>query len=184
MHTIYTSKNNKIKQIANSGEVIFRDTDLAVVWGITNKNTLYTTIKRYVQQGLLDRVRQGIYSMRSSDTLNPDVVGAKILHEYCYLSTETVLERAGILKQKIRNITFISASSKKFSIGAHSFSSRQMKNNFLYNSSGIYFKDGINYACVERAVADLLYFNPKYYFDASVNIDWKRVEEIKRIIGY
>ncbi|MEK7127976.1 MAG: hypothetical protein AAB933_00215 [Patescibacteria group bacterium] len=173
-----------MKQILDSGEAIFRDTDLAVIWGISNKNTLYTTIKRYAQHRLLNRVRQGVYTINISDTLNPDIVGAKILHEYCYISAETVLERAGILKQKIKNITFVSGSSKKFSVGANSFSSRQMKTNFLYNSVGIYEKDGVNYACVERAVADLLYFNPKYYFDASLKIDWDRVKEIKKIIGY
>ena len=57
-----------------------------------------------------------------------------------------------------------------------------MKTNFLYNSVGIYEKDGVNYACVERAVADLLYFNPKYYFDASLKIDWDRVKEIKKLL--
>src|SRR3989338_4494500 len=105
MNIIYSSENNKIKQIISSGEVVFRDTDLAVVWGITNKNTLYTTIKRYAKQRLLERVRQGIYSIKNIDTLNPDAIGAKILHEYCYVSAETILERAGILKQKITNIT-------------------------------------------------------------------------------
>ena len=184
MNTKYASKNNKLRQITNSGEVIFRDTDLAVIWGITSKNTLYTTIKRYAQQGLLEKIRQGIYSIKNQNILNPDIIGVKVLHEYCYVSTETVLERAGILKQKISNITFVSGSSKKFSVGGHSYSSRQMKNNFLYNSTGIDVKDGINYACVERAVADLLYFNHKYYFDASININWNRVKEIKKIVGY
>src|SRR3989344_7225667 len=102
MNLTYISKNNKIRQIANSGENIFRDTDLAVIWGITNKNTLYTTIKRYVQQGLLNKIRQGIYSLKSIDTLNSDAIGAKMLHEYCYVSTETVLVRMGILNQKIQ----------------------------------------------------------------------------------
>ncbi len=183
MNAIYSS-NNKIKQITNSGEVIFRDIDLAVTWRMTNKNTLYTTIKRYAKQGLLERVKQGIYSIKSVDDLNPDAIGAKILHEYCYISAETVLERSGILKQRIQNITFVSSSSKKFSAGAHLFSSRQMKDDFLYNSIGIYARDGINYAEVERAVADLLYFNPKYYFDANAKIKWRKVKKIQKIIGY
>jgi len=178
------SKNNKIAQIANSGEVVFRDTDLAVIWRIINKNTLYTTIKRYVQQGVLERVKYGVYSLKNPKTINPDVIGAKILHQYCYVSTETILERAGILKQKITRVTFVSGSSKKFSVGDYSFSSRQMKDDFLYNNLGIYMKDGINYASIARAVADLLYFNPKYYFDSHMNIDWDKVREIKKIIGY
>ena len=179
MNNIYFSKNNKIKQIATSNEVIFRDTDLAVIWGITNKNTLYTTIKRYARQGLLERIRHGVYSIKDPKTLSPDAIGAKILHGY-----ETVLERAGILKQKIRNITFVSSSSKKILLGTHSFSSRQMKDDFLYNSIGIYINDGVNYASTERAVADLLYFNPRYHLDGGMNVDWGRVKEIRRIIGY
>ena len=184
MNNKNASKNNKISQIATSDEVIFRDTDLAVIWRIINKNTLYTTIKRYTEQGLLKRVKYGIYSIKDSNTLNPDTIGAKILHEYCYVSTETILERAGILKQRIQNITFVSNSSKKFSAGVHSFSSRQMKDDFLYNSTGIYMREGVNYASTERAVADLLYFNPKYFIDASMTIDWDRVKEIQKIIGY
>lgn len=184
MNNTYSRKINKIKAIAASNEVLFRDADMAIMWGITNKNSLYTTIKRYVNNGILKRIKQGIYSIKDPNTINPDALGAKVLHEYCYVSTETVLARAGLIKQKISNITFISSSSKRFSIGSHSFSSRQLKDDFLYNSIGIYAKDGVNYASAERAVADLLYFNPRYHIDSSVNIDWNKVKVIQKIIGY
>ena len=48
--------NIRIKQLANSGQIIFRDIDLAVLWRISNKNTLYTTIKRYTKGGGIESV--------------------------------------------------------------------------------------------------------------------------------
>src|SRR3989344_819905 len=108
------SKNNRIKQLANSGEVLFRDSDLAVLWNTRNRNTLYTSIKRYVQAGLLERIKHGIYSLKSFDDINSDMLGVKIIHSYCYISTETVLEREGLLKPKVQSITFVGSSSRKF----------------------------------------------------------------------
>jgi len=42
----------------------------------------------------------------------------------------------------------------------------------------------INTASLERAVADILYFNPTYYFDAHNIIDWTKVKNIQKEIGY
>src|SRR3989338_4017322 len=186
MTTAFTTKTNKIKQLANSGEVFFRDTDLAVLWNITNKNTLYTTIKRYVRTGALERVKHGIYSLKGFDAAHSDALGVKVIHSYCYISAETVLEREGLLKPKVHRTTFVGASSKKFSVRDCSFAVRKMKDEFLYNTIGIYRKGGVNYASVPRAVADILYFNPRYYFDAGSQngIDWKEVAKIQGMVGY
>jgi hypothetical protein len=39
-------------------------------------------------------------------------------------------------------------------------------------------------ANIERAVADLLYFNSNYYFDNKKRIDWKKVKKIQKEVGY
>lgn len=176
--------DKRIKQLAISGEVLFRDKDLAVLWQMTNSNTLYTTINRYVKKGILEKIKSGIYSLKKSNSVNIDMLGVKILHKYCYVSTETILEREGVIKQKIHRITYVSSLSKKFSLDTNHFLTRQMKDVFLHNNIGIYTRDGVNYASVERAVADLLYFNPTYYIDGNISIDWSSVEKIRRIVGY
>lgn len=176
--------NIRIKQLANSGEILFRDTDLAVLWRITNKNTLYTTIKRYNKNKILEKIKPGIYSILDPKDISLDIIGTKILHRYCYISTETILRDEGIILQNIPHVTFISDSSKRFSIRNQSYISRKLKDLYLYNKEGIYTKDGINYATPERAVADILYFNPQYYFDGHSRIDWDKVKEIQKIIGY
>jgi predicted transcriptional regulator of viral defense system len=176
--------NNRLKQLTTSGQILFRDTDLAVLWNITNKNTLYTTIKRYAKSGVLEKMKQGIYSIGVSCSNYLDLLGVKVIHNYCYISTETVLRNEGIIQQNIPYITFVSSLSKRFTVKDQSYISRQLRDEYLYNKEGIYTKDRVNYATLERAVADLLYFNPKYYFDGGLRVDWKKVKEIQKIIGY
>lgn len=175
---------HRVASLIQTGDVVFRDTDLAVIWGITNKNTLYTMLKRYSQSGILNRIKPGIYSIVDPKTVSPEILGAKVIHSHCYVSTETVLRDEGIIMQNIQHTTFVSGKSKRFTVAGHSFISRQMKDIFLYNDAGIYEKDGVLRATVERAVADLLYFDPFYYFDNDRAIDWKKVRKMQKDIGY
>jgi predicted transcriptional regulator of viral defense system len=174
----------RMASLIKIGEVVFRDTDLAVIWGIINKNTLYTIIKRYTANGVLNRIKPGIYSIVDPGTISPEIIGVKMLHTYCYVSTETILRDEGIILQNILHTTFVSSASRKFIVAGHSFISRQLKDIFLYNDAGLYEKNGVLYATVERAVADLLYFDPLYYFDNERAVDWKKVRKIQKAIGY
>ena len=45
-------------------------------------------------------------------------------------------------------------------------------------------KGGFREATVERAVCDILYFNPKKYLDNFNLIDWSKVKEMSDQIGY
>lgn len=178
------SHMHRITSLLQTGDVVFRDIDLAVIWGITNKNTLYTMLKRYSANGVLNRIKPGIYSIIDPSTVSPEIIGAKVLHTHCYVSTETILRDEGIILQNIQHTTFVSSASKKFTVSGHSFISRKLKDIFLYNDAGIYEKNCVLYAMVERAVADILYFNPFYYFDNDRAIDWKKVRRIQKAIGY
>ena len=130
------------------------------------------------------RVYKGLYATVALTQLDPLELGQAIIHRYTYLSTESVLVQAGIITQTIYYYTFISGLSKKISIGTTSFWFRQLKDNFLYNTDGIYENNGILTATVERAIADMLYFAPHYHFDMSENIDYPKVKELQEKIGY
>ena len=52
----------RISELIKLDHKIYHSNDLAILWGITNKNTLYTTIKRYVQKGVLTPIDRGLYS--------------------------------------------------------------------------------------------------------------------------
>lgn len=163
---------------------LYHSNDLAILWGISNKNTLYTTIKRYVKKGILIPIFKGFYATVPISQLNPLELGQAIIHNKTYLTTESVLARQGIIAQTTYMYTFVSNMSKKVKVGNMTFSYRQLKDIYLNNPAGIEVKDSISIATTERAVADMLYFNPKYYFDLSEGINWDRVKAIQKEVGY
>lgn len=163
---------------------LYHTQDLALLWNIDNKNTLYTAIARYVKKGILIAIHKGFYSTVPIDRLDPNLIGASYLHSFSYVSTETVLANHGVIAQIPQVITFISSVSKKFTISNNRYLARKMKLKFLLNYTGIEEKDTVFIATLERAVFDMLYFNPKYFFDNSKLIHWDHVKKLQREIGF
>jgi hypothetical protein len=174
----------RINELLKSDRKIFHSNDLAILWDIANKNTLYTTIKRYVQKGILIPIYKGLYSTLPVSQLNPLELGRAIVHRYTYLTTESVLFQEGIISHVPYAYTFASSVTRKASIGDFSFVFRKLQDKYLYNPSGIIKKDNCFVATPERAVADLLYFNPKYHLDFTANIDFDLVRRIQKEVGY
>ncbi|OGI34273.1 MAG: hypothetical protein A2259_04395 [Candidatus Moranbacteria bacterium RIFOXYA2_FULL_43_15] len=173
---------HRFAQLAAMGEVVFHGSDLAALWQITNKNTLYTTLKRYTQQNLLYRLWQGMYALKPATQIDPLFLGIKAMHTYAYISTETVLFNSGIITQRPSAITLISLTSRRFVLAGTEYSCRKLADEYLYQSEGIIEKNGVREASPERAVADLLYYNPHSYFDAPIN--WKEVRRIQKTVGF
>ena len=163
---------------------IFHTRDLALLWGVTNNNTLYTIIKRYVDRGILIPIHKGLYATIHLDQLDPLVLGAAAIHAYCYVSCEYVLVRAGIIFQAQNALTFISNTSRSFALSSHTFLVRQLRDRFLFCDIGLRFDNNIWIATVERAMADMLYYNPQYHIDNSRGLDWNAVQKIRKEIGY
>ncbi|MBN1115390.1 MAG: hypothetical protein JXA66_08620 [Oligoflexia bacterium] len=175
---------SRIALLIRSGEVIFHTRDLAILWNINISNTLYTTIKRYCQKKILFRVHKGMYSVMPLEKLDPLLLGLKVLHKYSYVSTETVLFNEGLISQPSPYITLVSDKSYSFRAYKHLYRCRQLRDEFLFQDAGILKRNGIMIATPERAVADLLYFNPKAVIDGYKIIDWKKVNRLGREIGY
>ena len=174
----------RIIELNRANRKIYHSNDLAILWNIANKNTLYTTIKRYIQKGVLIPVYKGLYSTVPISQLDPIELGRAIIHRYTYQTTESVLAQEGIISQATYAYTFVSSVSKKITIGDISYRFRKLKNEFLFNPTGIENKGGSLFATVERAVADMLYYNPRYHFDFSDSIDFDKVKRIQKEIGY
>jgi len=174
----------RLSELIRLDRKIYHSNDLALLWDITNKNTLYTTIKRYVRKGVLIPIYKGLYSTIPLSQLNPLELGRAIIHRYTYLSTESVLAQAGVISQATYQYTFVSNLPKKVSVGSLSFLYRQLKEEYLNNPAGVTNQNGIFIATTERAVADMLYFNPKYHFDVPETIDFDKVKIIQKEVGY
>jgi len=174
--------DSRFATLARIGEMAFHSNDLANAWGITNTNTLHTTLKRYYKRGLLYRAYNGFYTLKPIASINPLYLGLKALHSYGYISTETVLGNTGIMQQGIAYNTLVGSVSKTFHVGQNQYRVRKLADRYLFNDVGIETKDGIRMATPERAIADLLYFNPRVYFDGPIN--WPRVKAIQKTLGY
>lgn len=181
-----TLKNNitaqRIQQLAQKGEVLFHTKDLANLWQISHPNTLRVTLKRYVQSGLLNRIHRGFYSLVPLNQIDPLLLGAKAIHQFCYLSLQSVLYPAGYVSQPPSAHTFVSEKSKRFQMGDYKYIGRQLAPQFLYHPEGIEIIDAVQRATPERAIVDMLYFNPKVHFDKK--IPWKKIRAIQQKIGY
>ncbi|MFA6171360.1 MAG: hypothetical protein WCW77_04385 [Patescibacteria group bacterium] len=177
-------KQNRFALLARLNEEIFHIDDLQNLWNIREKNTLHTTLKRYVDQELLYRIYRGFYSLKPLDKIDPYLLGIKALHGYGYVSTETILAKEGIISQNLDKITLISSQSRRFSLAGRNYYSRKLDDKFLFNPAGLLEKAGVKSAALERAVADLLYFNPRFHFDGKIMIDWKKVKNLQKEIGY
>lgn len=178
------NKQNKIDVLLKQPKKLFHTHDLELLWNIDNKSTLYSTINRYLKRGYLIQVHRGFYSTVDLNDINPIELGTSAIHEYCYLTTETVLTNSGIIFQIVPHLTFCSSKNRRLMINDQSFVSRQLKPAFLFQSTGIIDQGNYRQASPERAIADMLYFSPKYYFDSHDFIDWKKVKEIQKEVGY
>jgi len=174
----------RINDLIKQDRKLYHSQDLAVLWGIANKNTLYTTIKRYVQRGVLISIYKGLYSTVPLSQLNPLALGKAIVHRYTYLTTESVLAQAGVIFQTTYQYTFVSDLPKKVTVNSMSFLFRKLKDEYLYNPVGIEDKSGNYVATPERAVADMLYFNSRYHFDNPEAVDFEKVRLLQQEIGY
>ena len=175
---------DKLNILIKQPRKLFHTKDIELLWGIKNKNTLYSTINRYLKRKILIQIYRGFYSIVESDKINDFELGSSAIHNYCYLSTETILIKSGIIFQFIPYITFCAARKKRVEILSKSFLCRKLDARYLYNTAGIIEHESYKEATPERAVADMLFFNNKYYFDAKSLIDWEKVKTIQKEVGY
>lgn len=175
---------NKLSLLLKSDQLFFHTQDLALLWSIQNRHTLRMTISRYIKRGILHSVVRGLYSTIPAKEIDKFKLGAALIHKFCYLSLESVLEKYGVINQKVYSINYVSSSSKKIELDNNLFVYRQMNPQFLLNPEGMSFEDGVYKASLERAVADSEYFKLNVFFDSPDLINWTRVSEIKKIVGY
>ena len=153
-----------------------------MLWHIDNPNTLRVLLSRFVALGLLQRIQRGLYILGPSEKIDSLRIATSMLHRYAYVSTETVLADAGMILQSIGVITIVSSVSRQWQTVGLSIRGRRLHERFLQHPAGIILQNGVYRAGVNRGIADMLYFDPWYAFDAPVV--WKKVKAMQREIGY
>ena len=149
---------------------------------IPNANTLRVTLYRLVQAGILHRIHRGLYSLLPPVMIDPALLCSASLHRFSYLTTESVLRAEGYILQSTDAFTFVSGVSRRYEVCGHRVISRRLHPRFLHTMQGIVRKNDVLQATAERAIADMLYFDPWYHFDRPV--DWEHVAALQKKIGY
>ena len=162
---MFSSQNNTkdiILTIYSDNRTVFRLKDIALLTGETNFQLLNKKLNYHVKTGKLQNPRKGIYT---KPNYNSEEMACTIFTP-SYISLEYVLQRAGVLFQYDSRITVICNLSRNVEIENQTYIFRKMKGGLLINTEGIIRKENqINMATAERAFLDLLYLNPKTYFD-------------------
>jgi len=163
---------------------IFKTDDLALLWGITNRNTLRTTIKRYLKDKTFYSIRRGVYSVVPLKNLDPYVLGVSYVKGFSYISLHSILEKNGLINQSLAAITIVAGRSCKFFLSGNNYIAKKMVPKYLYNLEGINLQGDYPIARVERAIADTLYYNANFHFDADISKYKEKIKLIQRKVFY
>ena len=134
------------------------------------RDSLYVTLNRLVKDGVLIRLRRGVYqpefqSLELERTANE-------LYYPSYLSFESALSRYGILSQIPYTLTFATnRRSKKILLRDREVEYRQLKKEYFF---GYKLENGIYIAEPEKAVLDQLYMINKGKASSDIS-EWSLV---------
>lgn len=162
--------DNSIAKLFKSPKTVFTTKDLAILWQETNTNNLKSKISYYVQKGSVIRLTRGVFAKQKN--YNPKEF-ATSLYTPSYISFETVLREAGVIFQYYDTVFAAARWSKNITINGQSYTFRKLKDVVLYTPSGIMEQGTCAIATKERALLDMIYLFPDYYFDNLRGVDWK-----------
>lgn len=164
-----------IFKLYNDKRTVFSFQEIAMLLDEPDFNKLKQRINYYVRSNKIQNPRRSIYT---KEEYSVEELACKI-YKPAYLSLEYVLQKSGIVFQYSSSLTSISYLSRTIDINGREFVFRKIKNEILYNTTGIIMYDnGISIATPERAFLDTLYLNKEYYFDSLELVNKDKVLEM------
>jgi len=157
-----------IIQLYKDQRTVFSLQEIAILVDESDFSKLKQRINYYVRTRKIKRLRKGVYA---KENYKIEEFACKIFTP-SYISLSYVLRKEGLIFQYDTSITLVSYLSRKIEVDNHSFIYRKLKNDILYNSSGIVMdNNGVNTATPERAFLDLLYLNKTFYVDSISSLN-------------
>jgi len=142
--------------------------------------SLYVTLHRLVQYGVLERLRRGVYQLALRPADVPRL--ANLLYMPSYLSFESALARYGILSQIPYTVTFATTRrSKRMTLGTTVVEFHQLRNDLFF---GYTLEQGLYLAEPEKALLDELYLLKRGR--ASLELSELRLAELslEKLLAY
>lgn len=168
-----------LKILQNINKPFYTIADLEKVTGL-QRNSLYVSLKRWVAEGIVERVAQGIYLPMGS-AISMETLAAQ-LYLPNYLSFESALAGYGILNLIPYTLTFATPrKTKKYLLRKQEIEFRQIALDLFF---GYEIKNGIYIASPEKAFLDEVYFLTR----GKVTLDFEEIDikklSIKRLRDY
>lgn len=168
-----------LSKLINTKKTVFSVEDLSKILNISNRNYLRVLLFRMLKRKEIMRIRRGIYSYTSD--YNPYELANK-LKRPSYVSFERILYDNGVTFQDSSNkITSISNNSYFEKIIDINYQYNKIKNEILYNPTGIQIEKEARVASIERAICDTIYLSKNYYFDNLSKINKEKLLTISQI---
>jgi predicted transcriptional regulator of viral defense system len=153
-----------IKSLERLNKPFYSIADLEKITSLSRKS-LYVTLKRLVDRGILEKVGLGIYRLFTSKTSVEKIAAS--LYVPNYLSFESLLSRYGVLNLVPYTITFATTrKTRRITLLGRAIEYRQIKKELFW---GYEIKGGIYTAKPEKAFLDLVYLASKGI--ASLDLD-------------
>ncbi|PJC43671.1 MAG: hypothetical protein CO039_02865 [Candidatus Pacebacteria bacterium CG_4_9_14_0_2_um_filter_34_50] len=172
----------KIEQLLVSSQTVFTVQDLATLWNVSNKISLYSNIRYYLEIGRLKKIHKGIYVVGELENINSFEVAQKLIIP-SYISYYTALATHGIIFQLYSSIHSMASQSKQLTIFSKNekFVYHKLKEKVFYNMLGIEDRKKYLIAGPERAICDSLYFAPGLAFDSLKMINFDLLKKVSKI---
>ncbi len=169
--------NKRIKTLQNSPKTVFSSRELRNLWEM-DKDWFKTTVKRMVDNGVLERLSRGYYLFGSD--LNPFEL-ANLITTPSYVSFNSALRYFDINFQSSNTIFSTASISYERNIAGYIFKYHKIKDEILFNDKGIKTDSGVTLALPERAILDSFYHNFPLNIDRSEKINKKYLIELSKM---
>jgi len=156
-----------VQQLLNLRKPYFTLGDLEKILG-QQRPSLYVTLNRLVNYGVLTRLRRGVYQVALQTPALPRIANALVYPSY--LSFESALARFGILSQVPFALTFATSKrSQQLTLGATAVEFHQLKSNLFF---GYTLVDGLYIAEPEKALLDQCYLATR----GLASLSWEELD--------
>lgn len=153
-----------IKTLERLSKPFYTISDIEKITGLARKS-LYVTLKRLVDRGILERIGGGIYRTFTAKPAVEKIAASLYLPNY--LSFESALSRYGVLNLIPYTVTFATTrKTKRFTLEGRDVKFRQIKKDIFW---GYDMEGGICVAKPEKAFLDLVYLASRGV--ASIDLD-------------
>jgi predicted transcriptional regulator of viral defense system len=169
----------KIEILLKSPQKVFTVDDLAVLWQVSDRRKLAEVIKYYIRVKRLYKAFQGVYTL---DQNYSELELAVNVFPPAYISYITALGIHGISFQYYEDIHVMATASKTVQLpSGKRIVFHQLKDQILFDETGLQRQENYLIASPERTICDTLYLQPTYVFDNLRSIDINTLQKVVKI---